>query len=55
MPNNENGEFWEDNTAKAHTEGRDGREAADGHAMLKGLAKRFTFHSVSSWVTACCR
>lgn len=52
MTNNENGEFWEDNTAKAHTEERDGREAADGRATLKELAKRFTLHSVSNWVTA---
>lgn len=39
----------------AHTEGGDGREAADDHAMLKELTKRYTFHSVSSLVTACCR
>lgn len=46
MTHNENGECWEDNTAKAHTEGGDKREAADGHAMLKELAKRCTLHSV---------
>lgn len=48
MTHNENGECWEDNTAKAHTEGGDKREAADGHAMLKELAKRCTLHSVRS-------
>lgn len=55
MADTENGECWEDNTAKAHTEGGDGREAADGHTVLKELAKRCTLHSVSSWVTACRR